>query len=152
VYRSRANRLASSPPSAPRISTITLRPGVRIRRYQQPLQLVLDQLQRGARRDELRLERGTLGLGGDRQQLAGGLAVGEDAPPAPSRVDEGPELVVAGGDSTQLGRIGQHPRVGETSLEVGVLLLQRGQPLDDRRGVPWGGNGIGHGSTGRGTQ
>ena len=44
-------------------------------------------------------------------------------------------------DPAQLGRVGEHIAVGEARLEIGVLLLHRGEAGGDGPGV------VGHGAT-----
>ena len=110
-YRSRANRLASSPPSAPRISTITLRPAWGSGGTS------------SSRSSSSTASSAALGCGAARPRAAArsspvasasssraALGVGVERPPAAGRVDERAELVVARRHPPQLGRVGRRPR------------------------------------------
>ena len=132
--RSRAKRFASSPPSAPRISTITFLPSFGILRQEQQLAAP----PRAARcRPPRPVDLGPHLLAVVAVELAehllGRLEVARARPQLLARLHDRPELAVAPGDLLVAALVGDQRGVAEARFEVLVLPLEVAQPIQHRR-------------------
>ena len=127
--RSRANRLASSPPSAPRISMITARPACGSRGSSSSRSSASEPVDLGDRRVDLVLEMGALVVGGGVEQLAGHGEVALAGADREVGGDDRLELAVPLRHDAQLVEVARRAGIGQAGLELAELVGQCGKAL-----------------------
>ena len=132
-YRSPANRLASSPPSAPRISMMTARPSLGSSAASAAAAPRSSASRSASASASSVAQRLALVVGGHREQLAGRLGVGGAGPVAAHAVDHRREVLVATGDLAQPRLVVADLGVGKARLQRDELVLHGLQSIEHRR-------------------
>ena len=130
--RSRAKRFASSPPSAPRISTITFLPSFGSFGQEQHPQLRLEPLDVGLGAGDLGAHLLAVVAVELAEHLLGRLEVAGARPQLLRRLHDRPELAVAPSDLLVPALIGDQRRVAEARFEILVLPLEVSKPIQHR--------------------